>query len=109
LSPAGLPIEPEVIAACRTAADKIAKAGIAIQEASPDFGGVGEAFQTLRAIDYAAGMSALLKNHRDKLKPDVIWNVEKGLALKPEEIGKASSAARGSTATWSRSSRNTMC
>jgi amidase len=34
-------------------------------------------------------MSALLKNHRDKLKPDIIWNAEKGLRLKPEEIGQA--------------------
>jgi amidase len=31
----------------------------------------------------------LLAKHRDKLKPDIIWNAEKGLALKPEEIGKA--------------------
>jgi amidase len=50
---------------------------------------VGQAFQTLRAIDYAASMAALLRNHRDQLKPEVIWNTEKGLALKPEEIGKA--------------------
>ena len=89
LAPAGLPIEPAVIAGCRAAADKLAGAGIAIEEASPDFGGVGQAFQTLRAVDYAATMATLLKNHRDKLKPEVIWNTEKGLALKPEEIGKA--------------------
>jgi amidase len=89
LAPAGLPIEPEVIAGCRAAAEKLARAGIIVEEASPDFGGVGQAFQTLRAVDFATGMETLLKQHRDKLKPDVIWNVEKGLALKPEEIGKA--------------------
>jgi amidase len=89
LAPAGLPIEPAVAAACRAAADTLAAAGFVIEEASPDFGGVGDAFQTLRAVDYAAGMSSLLKLHRDKLKPDVIWNAEKGLALTPEQIGKA--------------------
>ncbi|HVZ00865.1 MAG TPA: amidase family protein [Dongiaceae bacterium] len=89
LAPAGLPIEPEVIAACRAAADRLAGAGIAVEEASPDFGGVGDAFQTLRAADYAAGTATLLKNHRDKLKPEVIWNTEKGLALTGEQIGKA--------------------
>ena len=89
LAPAGLPIEPEVVAACRAAADKLARAGIAIEEASPDFSGVGQAFQTLRAVDFAVGMATLLKNHRDQLKPDIIWNAEKGLSLKPEEIGKA--------------------
>jgi amidase len=88
LAPAGLPVEPEVIAVCRAAADKLAQAGIAVEEAAPDFSGVGEAFQTLRAADYAA-MGALLKSQRDKLKPDVIWNIEKGLALSPETISKA--------------------
>jgi amidase len=89
LAPAGLPIEPEVVAACRAAAEKLAQAGIIVEEASPDFGGVGQAFQTLRAVDFSSSMGALLKQHRDKLKPDVIWNIEKGLGLKSEEIGKA--------------------
>jgi amidase len=88
LTPAGLPIEPEVIAVVRAAADKLAEAGIAVEEASPDFGGIGEAFQTLRAAGYAA-MAAMLQSQRDKLKPDVIWNIEKGLALSPETIAKA--------------------
>jgi amidase len=89
LAPAGLPIEPEVIAGCRAAAEKLAKEGIIVEEASPDFGGVGQAFQTLRAVDFSTSMEVLLKNHRDKLKPDVIWNIEKGLALKSEDIGRA--------------------
>lgn len=89
LAPAGLPIEPEVVAGVRAAADKLSRAGIAIEEASPDFGGVGEAFQTLRAVDFSTGMASLLKQHRDKLKPDVIWNIEKGLSLSSEQIGKA--------------------
>jgi amidase len=89
LAPAGLPIEPEVIAGVRAAVEKLAKEGIIVEEASPDFGGVGQAFQTLRAVDFSSSMEGLLKNHRDKLKPDVIWNIEKGLALKSEEIGKA--------------------
>jgi amidase len=89
LAPAGLPIEPEVIAGVRAVAEKLAKEGVIVEEASPDFGGVGQAFQTLRAVDFSSSMGALLKQHRDKLKPDVIWNIEKGLALNSEEIGKA--------------------
>ena len=89
LDPAGLPIEPGVKALIRAAADKLAAAGFIIEEASPDFGGVGEAFQTLRAVDYAATMRPLLNQHRDKLKEEVIWNAEKGLALNGEQIGKA--------------------
>jgi len=50
---------------------------------------VPTAFQTLRAIDYATSMRPLLDRHRDLLKPDVIWNIEKGLALTAEQIGQA--------------------
>jgi amidase len=64
-------------------------AGIEVIEACPDFAGVPTAFQTLRAIDYATAMRPMLDRHRDQLKPDVIWNIEKGLSLTPEQIGQA--------------------
>src|SRR3546814_13995834 len=31
----------------------------------------------------------LLETHRDRLKPDIVWNTEKGLSLKPAEIAWA--------------------
>jgi amidase len=34
-------------------------------------------------------MRALYERHREKLKPDVIWNIEAGMALTAERIGKA--------------------
>ena len=89
LDPAHLPIEPEVKAICREAAERLAQENLDIVEASPDFAGVGDAFQTLRAVDYAATMRPLLDRHRDKLKAEVIWNAEKGLALTPDQIGRA--------------------
>lgn len=89
LDPAGLPIEASVKALCRQAIEKLAAARIAVEEATPDFSGVGNAFQTLRAADYAATMRPLLNQHRDKLKDEVIWNAEKGLKLSGEDIGKA--------------------
>ncbi len=48
-----------------------------------------ECFQTLRALGFAVGMKPLLDAHRDKLKPEVIWNIEKGLALDVGAIAKA--------------------
>ncbi len=89
LDPAALPIEAGVKSLCRAAIEKLSGAGIAFEEASPDFSGVGNAFQTLRAVDYATTMKPLLNKHRDKLKAEVIWNAEKGLGLSAEEIGKA--------------------
>jgi hypothetical protein len=34
-------------------------------------------------------MKPLLDAHRDKLKPEVIWNIEKGLALSADDVVKA--------------------
>jgi amidase len=50
---------------------------------SPAFG----AFQTLRALPRR--LTNALRQHRDKLKPEVIWNVEQGLRLNGEDIAKA--------------------
>ncbi len=43
----------------------------------------------LRALAFATGMKPLLEAHRDKLKPDVIWNIEAGLALTADDVIRA--------------------
>jgi len=43
----------------------------------------------LRAAIFATEHADHLREHRDMLKPEVIWNIEKGLALTAEEIGRA--------------------
>lgn len=83
------PVDPLTRAGLRQTADKLANAGIEVVEASPDFAGAMEAFYVLRGLGYATNMRALLSKHRDKLKPDVIWNIEQGMALTAERIGKA--------------------
>jgi amidase len=83
------PVEPATRAVLAAAAEKLRAAGVEVVEACPDFTGVPSAFQTLRAVDYAAAMRPLMERHRDQLKPDVIWNIEKGLELTVEQIGQA--------------------
>jgi amidase len=83
------PIDPATRSILRQTADKLARAGIEIVEASPDFGGAMEVFHVLRGLNHVATKRGHLAHHRDKLKPDVIWNIEQGLALTPERIGKA--------------------
>ena len=83
------PVDRPTRAIVRQAADKLANAGIEIVEASPDFSGAMECFHVLRGLGYATNMQALLERHRDKLKPDVIWNIEAGMALTADRIGKA--------------------
>lgn len=83
------PVDPEVVELTRAAARRFEEAGVIVEEAHPDLREAHECFQTLRAVSFATGMSGLLKNHRDKLKPEVIWNIEKGLALSCDDIVKA--------------------
>ena len=83
------PVDPATRAICAAAARRFAELGCIVEEACPDFAGVPEAFQTLRAIDFVATKRTLYDRHRALLKPDIIWNIERGLALTPDEIGRA--------------------
>jgi amidase len=83
------PVDPEVAEIVERAAFKLADAGVIVEEAHPDLKEAHECFQVLRALSYATGLKSLYENHRDKLKPDVIWNIEKGLALSVAEIARA--------------------
>jgi amidase len=87
------PVDPEVADIIIAAARKLQQAGVIVEEAHPDLHEAMACFQTLRAAGYA-GMYALLRDHRDLLKPEVIWNIEKGLALTGIDIAKAE-AQRG--------------
>lgn len=83
------PVDPEVAAVTRKAAEAFAQAGVIVEEAHPDLREAHECFQTLRAFDFAMSLARLLREHRDLLKPEVIWNIERGLALTAEQVEKA--------------------
>ncbi len=88
------PVDREVAAIVEKAARVFEDLGCTVVEASPDFGDVQLIFQTLRAMQFAASKKALLDSHRELLKPEVVWNIEKGLALTMDEIA-AAELARG--------------
>ena len=83
------PVDPEVAEICAAAARRFEALGATVEEAHPDFSGAHEAFQTLRAVSFATGHAVEFAEHRDKLKSDVIWNIEKGLKLTGEEVARA--------------------
>jgi amidase len=83
------PVDPDVARITRAAADRLAAAGVVVEEAHPDFSGAHESFQTLRALSFAVSYAPLLRDHRDRLKPEIVWNIEKGLALGAADIVRA--------------------
>ena len=86
------PVTREVAEICAAAADRLADMGVELEQAAPDLSDAEEIFQTLRAAFFAAELAPLYETRRDQLKPDVIWNIEKGLALTADEIGRAERA-----------------
>jgi amidase len=83
------PVDPEVAAITRKAAERFAEAGIIVEEAHPDLREAHECFHVLRAFDFAISKAALLRDKRDQLKPEVIWNIEEGLKLTVEQLARA--------------------
>jgi amidase len=83
------PVDPEVAAITRKAALRFTEAGAIVEEAHPDLREAHECFHVLRAFDFAISKAALLRNKRDQLKPEVIWNIEEGLKLSVEQLERA--------------------
>jgi amidase len=83
------PVDPEVAAITRKAAERLASSGVIVEEAHPDLREAHECFHVLRAFDFALSKAALLRAKRDQLKPEVIWNIEEGLKLTVEQLERA--------------------
>lgn len=75
------PVDPEVAEICRRAAYRFTELGVSVEDAHPDLSDAHTVFQTLRARGFAAAHVDKLRAHADLLKPEVVWNIEKGLAL----------------------------
>jgi amidase len=60
-----------------------------VEMACIDFDGADEAFRTLRAWMFAYTMSDHVRNHRDQLKPSLVWNIEEGQFLSGRDIASA--------------------
>ncbi len=87
------PVAQEVKDLCAIAVNRF-QGMCSIEEDTIDLHDARDSFQTLRAAQFAANMRPLLASHRNLLKPEVIWNIEKGMALDRREVEKAQ-AARG--------------
>ena len=83
------PVDPEVAEICERAALRFEELGAHIEKAQPDFSGLQDVFQVHRALSFATSLGPELEANRDTFKPEIVWNVEKGLALTGQDIMNA--------------------
>ncbi len=83
------PVDPEIARITRAAAERFRELGVEVEEEAPSLAEARECFTILRAAHFVTGKAPLLRDHRAELKPEVVWNIEHGLRLTAEEIGRA--------------------
>jgi amidase len=96
------PVEQEVVAVVASNAEVFDALGCVLIDRYPDLEGTREAFLTLRARSYADEFGGLLPQHRDVMKPTVVWNIEQGLALTDAEVDRAAERMREARAAADR-------
>jgi amidase len=84
-----VPIDKEVAHICAAAVRRCSDFGATVDDGCPDFADAVDAFQVLRARLIATVMEDVLAEHRDRIKPDIVWNIEKGLALTADQVTRA--------------------
>jgi amidase len=86
------PLDPAVRAVFDQVPAVFERLGCAVEEATPDLHDADEIFGTLRAAGFAVKLRVEYEQHRDKLKPEVVWNIEQGLALDALTVAAAEAA-----------------
>ncbi|UYN95530.1 MAG: amidase [Enhydrobacter sp.] len=71
-------LDGEIRDICSRMVRRFEELGCIVEEASPDFGPVDEVFMALRSQQFVVDRELQIEQHRDKIKPDIIWNTELG-------------------------------
>lgn len=84
-----VPVEPEIVDVVRGQMRVFERLGAEVVQACPELRDADEVFDVTRAFDMALGLRGVVAEHRDDVKPDVVWNVERGLALTAADLMSA--------------------
>jgi amidase len=84
-----LPMDREMAAICTREVRRFEALGIAVEEMHPDLGDLNEAFLVLRSQHFVVDREALLATKRALLKPDIVWQTERGLNETPSRLAWA--------------------
>jgi amidase len=84
-----IPVETAVVDALRPTVRHFADLGCAVEEDCPDLTDADEVFRVQRAWQLEMAYGGLLDEHRGRMKPDAVHNIERGQRLTGPEIGRA--------------------
>ena len=84
-----VPVDREVRSVAAAAAKRFAELGCVVEEAEPDFGRVREVIHVTRATRMVALYAEKLKEWRDKMNRNLVWNIEQGFPLTAQQVGEA--------------------
>lgn len=85
----GLPLDARVRALIDSHKRTFGGLGARVDEAVPDFSNADETFLTLRCWMSAHVLGPLLADHRSEMKPEAVWQIERGLRITAAEVAVA--------------------
>jgi amidase len=85
----GLPLDPRVRTALEAQRATFESLGCIVEEAVPDLSDADSIFLTIRGFRSGATYAALLRDHRELLKPEAIAEIEAGQSLTTAAVAEA--------------------
>jgi amidase len=86
---AGLPLDRRVRSVLEHHRKTFENLGCLVEDACPDLSGADEVFLTIRAWNAWTNHGPLLEKHRNKMKPEAVWQLEFGARLTAADITQA--------------------
>ena len=85
----GLPLDRRVRGVLETQRKTFTDLGCVVEDACPDLSGADQIFLDIRAWQYSNVLGPLLEKHRDRMKPEAIWEIEAGARLSGTDVARA--------------------
>jgi len=94
-----IPVDGDVARVAHGATRIFRSLGARVETGSPDFSEVNDIVLGTRGLSMVANHARHLPRWREQMQKGLVWNIEQGLALTPQEIGRAETHR---TALWHR-------
>jgi amidase len=85
----GIPFDPGILDQVNAKRKGFESLGCIVEEAEPDLTGADEAFNTLRAWNFAMVRGDIVRQHPNLVKDTIRWEVERGSKLSGADIAHA--------------------